>query len=277
MPVQFKDIVNYTVYSTDAKAGRIKDILFDDLTFAVRYFVVDTSDWLPEIKVLLTTDSLLTIDPSTKNVYFNLSEKKIKDAPPIEMDLPASMQHGKSLQKYWGWSSYQTATPWTATWFPYPGYVLPDYRQRPHTEAFPKEWADIIEARKQNFDSHLRSAAEITGYKIDSSDHKKFGEVADILFDDDVCILIDLVLASRKWLPGGKEFTCSPFFIREINALDQTVGIALTKSILMNSPEFNFENYGEDFRQSLVEYYLMPQSDHFQSTLGTETKRNVRF
>src|SRR5438876_3455863 len=51
-----------TIAAVDGDLGSVKDLYFDDLTWTVRYLVVDTGGWLPGRQVLISPMSVLTPD-----------------------------------------------------------------------------------------------------------------------------------------------------------------------------------------------------------------------
>lgn len=256
MIFRFKDIAKFQVFAKDVQVGKIKDVLFDDLSLVLRYFVVDISGWLPSKKLLVTPDSLMEISHAAKRVTFNQNEDELKEAPPLSSDLPVSRQYEQSLYQYWGLSPYWVAPSAGGAWFPYPEYTYSQNMRNWQLKNLPARWKEILDNRNECFDNHLRSAKEVSGYKITTSDSEKFGEVEDLIFDTDGGILIDMILTSRKWLSGGKQFALSPLFINKINEQEKYLDVALTKQTLINSPEFKIENYGKDYRRSLVEHYL---------------------
>lgn len=43
-----KGMIGYPIEATDGVVGKVKDALFDDRHWRLRYDVVDTGTWLPE-------------------------------------------------------------------------------------------------------------------------------------------------------------------------------------------------------------------------------------
>ena len=256
MTVTFRDIEKFDVLAQGEQAGRLKDILFDDVGFEIRYFVVDTGKWLPGRKVLLSPQSLEEVDRKAETVRFSLSKSTVEKAPLLEQDLPVSRQYEVMLHEYYSWAPYWTSMQPGEAWFPYPGYMLPQGTNAAHLHGFPEDWISIEKTRQERFDHHLRSSREISGYKIVSSDRQSFGEVYDLVFDLSFNALIDMVLSSHRWLPGGKHIPCPVTFITQIDERERTLGLAITKDVLLDSPSFEKHNYGEESRRRLIEHYL---------------------
>lgn len=75
------DIKHYGIQASDGKIGRVEDLFVDDVTWAVRYLVIDPSAWLPERKVLLAPQLVRTISWFEKKVHVSSTIQMIKDSP----------------------------------------------------------------------------------------------------------------------------------------------------------------------------------------------------
>ena len=47
------EVINYRIGATDGEIGHVEDFIVDDETWAIRYMVIDTRNWLPGRKVLV--------------------------------------------------------------------------------------------------------------------------------------------------------------------------------------------------------------------------------
>ena len=45
-----KEIKGYRIHARDGEIGHVDDFILDDDTWALRHVVVDTGNWLPEVK-----------------------------------------------------------------------------------------------------------------------------------------------------------------------------------------------------------------------------------
>jgi sporulation protein YlmC with PRC-barrel domain len=258
MATKFKDFQTFTVHATDGDIGKITDVLFDDRSWTVRYIVLDTAKWLPGKKVLLSPESFVKTRPVADGaLHVNLTKEQVKDSPPLESDLPVSRQHEVNLHSYFGWDPYWTG-PTGNMGFPYPDATLT--RSDSYTMMH-ADWQRFADTREKKFNAHLRSLADLVGYKISTKDYDLFGEVSDAIMDTKDWLVIDLVLSSHRWLPGGKHFVCSPMFVDDIDEAERVLSVVQLKEILLESPEFDFDTYGESYRKSLVKHYLNFDAD----------------
>lgn len=76
------DLKNYSVYAVgDDKVGSVSDILVDEQTGKLRYFVVDTGFWVFGKKVLLPV-GMATIDRNDNRIYAKtLSKDQVENLP----------------------------------------------------------------------------------------------------------------------------------------------------------------------------------------------------
>ncbi|MBF2062967.1 MAG: DUF2382 domain-containing protein [Calothrix sp. C42_A2020_038] len=77
-----EDIKNFDVYAQDNdKVGTVSDILIDDSTGRLRYFVVDTGFWIFGKKVLLPVGRA-NVDYDNKEIYVNrLTKEQVENLP----------------------------------------------------------------------------------------------------------------------------------------------------------------------------------------------------
>ena len=50
------------IAASDGRIGTVKDVLFDDQTWRVRWMVVDTGQWLPGRKVLIHPSAIAPLE-----------------------------------------------------------------------------------------------------------------------------------------------------------------------------------------------------------------------
>ena len=74
-------VSGYHIDATDGEIGHVAGFLVDDETWAIRYVVVDTSNWWLGNKVLLAPDWIKGVNWSTQTVSVDLSRESIKTAP----------------------------------------------------------------------------------------------------------------------------------------------------------------------------------------------------
>ena len=83
---------NYAIAAIDGRLGAVRDWLFDDAGWSIRWLVVDTGNWLSDRRVLLPPSVLGRIDEKMREVSATLTTQQVKNSPPTDTDWPVSRQ-----------------------------------------------------------------------------------------------------------------------------------------------------------------------------------------
>jgi hypothetical protein len=79
----------FHIHASDGTIGHVDDFLIDEADWAVRYLVVDTSNWIGGRWVLISGAAIERVDPVKQEIYVALSRQEIKNGPSIEAaDIP---------------------------------------------------------------------------------------------------------------------------------------------------------------------------------------------
>jgi len=85
------EVTGYDIQASDDSIGHVSDFIFDSVSWAIRYLVVDTRNWWPGgKKVLLSTRWIDSIDWADRQVYTSLTRAQVKHSPAYqsEQDIP---------------------------------------------------------------------------------------------------------------------------------------------------------------------------------------------
>ena len=88
----------YHILATDGEIGHLDDVLFDERTWAVRYLVVDTSNWIGGRSVLISVGSIARIDSPDKKIYVTLTRDAVKRGPSVET---ADIDPAETVEALW--------------------------------------------------------------------------------------------------------------------------------------------------------------------------------
>lgn len=86
------EVTGYQVQAGDREIGHVSDFLLDDETWALRYFVVNTSRWWFGHKVLLAPSWISTISWQDRRVVVDVTREAIKSAPSFDEVAPLDRQ-----------------------------------------------------------------------------------------------------------------------------------------------------------------------------------------
>lgn len=218
-----KQLYGRKLRASDGEIGHVQDFYFDDLTWAIRYVVVDTGTWLTGKQVLLSPHAFGPqgfgrSDSDFGSLRVHLTRKQIADCPSIETHRPVSRQYEQNYFRYYGWPTYwEGGGLWGSATFPVtPPTPLPENLLRPE----PAHRDEI----------HLRSAKAVTGYQIQTLDGP-FGTVSDFMVEIWSWGIREVVVETGHWY-AGKPVLILPEHIRRISYEESTVSVNLTKDDL---------------------------------------------
>lgn len=246
-----KEIQGLSIKASDGEIGKVHEFLFDDVSWNIRYIVVDSGTWLNSRLVLLSPNVLGKPDFENKLFTVNLTRERVQNSPLIDTDKPVSRQHEIDLHNYYGWPYY-----WSGIGAGMPGAVpFP-----------PADFNDALETggtsmtgREQQGDPHLRSTREVIDYKIQANDDD-IGNVEDFIVDDDIWSIRYMVVDTGNWLLPGKKVLIALPWIKAVEWSESKVFVDLTTEQVKNSPEYDADTIiNREFETSLYEHYHKPK------------------
>lgn len=99
-------VTGYHIRATDGEIGHVSGFLVDDETWAIRYLVIDTSNWWVGHKALIAPTWIKGVHWSDQTVSVDLSREAIKNAPPYDSMVDWSRDQELNLYRYYGRSGY---------------------------------------------------------------------------------------------------------------------------------------------------------------------------
>jgi hypothetical protein len=94
-------VVRYHIHATDGDIGHVDGLIVDDETWAIRYLVVNTSDWWLGHQVLIAPQWIADISWLEATVSVDLTRQAVKHAPAYDPDaLPDREQERRVYEHY---------------------------------------------------------------------------------------------------------------------------------------------------------------------------------
>jgi hypothetical protein len=230
------EIDGYAIHASDGLIGTVRDFLFDDATWLVRWLVIDTGNWLPGRRVLLPPGALADVNHMGRQFSVRLTKQQVKDCPDVESDRPVSRQSETSIYNYYGWSPYWGAGSYLGMVGYGGGYMGGSPAILPFLELMQRE-KEIDDARRSKDDPALRSANEVVSYHIHARDGQ-IGHVEDFLVEDDDWSIHYLVVDTKNWWPG-KKVLISPMSVRKIDWASGQVSLGANRQKVKDSPAYD--------------------------------------
>jgi hypothetical protein len=235
----------FAVAATDGRLGTVKDFLFDDRSWRVRWLVVDTGTWLSGRKVLIHPSAIAPLEygpvsggglpmmgfgPDTV-LAVRLTRQQIEASPDIGEHEPVSMQMQSHLYDYYGWDPY-----WGTNYFGMNAMASPMSPPPLFADSMRRADSDT-ETHPGDGDPHLRSAAEVNGYHIHATDGD-IGHVENFLADDASWDIRYLIVATRNWWPG-RHVLIAPFAVKDIDWSQRHVQLGVSREQVKSSPPWD--------------------------------------
>lgn len=232
----------------DEDIGEVKDFYFDDETWTVRYMIVSSEKG----DILISTFSVREFDRLSKSLKSNLSAKKVISAPRADLVRPVSKLEEERLANYYGWPMYWVWGGATSGVGMYPPEAISSANTPEINEYYQKQYQEL-QAKIEK--STLRSYKEIIHYGIDTG-NEKFGQVEDLLVDDDTFKIRYVVIDTIRFFPSKNVLVASEW-IEDVSWDERVFRTNLSKESIKKSPSYekshspdrNFEeklhaNYG---------------------------------
>ncbi len=252
-----KDIENFAIRATDGEIGHVKDFYFEDDTWVLRYFVVDTGTWLASRKVLVSPMVLRHPEWLQRSLPVNITREQVRNSPGVDTDQPVSRQNEMQMLGYYGYPGYWDGGGlWGGGLYPYalaPGYVG-DGLGHVARERELEDYLISERARHSHDDPHLRSCAAVTGYRVQASDGD-IGEVAGYLVDDETWAIRYLVVDTGHWW-RGHQVLVAPAWIDGVHWAEQRVSTDLRRDEIQNAPPYDDStDWGREQELQLHQHY----------------------
>jgi len=199
--------------ASDGQIGQVKDVYFDDQSWAVRYVVVDTGSWLPGRQVLIAPYAFGNLHRSGKTLRVSLTRAQIERSPSIETHKPVSRPYEEGYHRSYGWPDCWPGDAWWGM----SGFPSLGLRANPLVI----ERATVSEAYPEPAEAHLRSAQAVRGYHLRASDGT-IGHVCDCMMDSRSWAIAQVVVKTGPRL-SGQEVRIPASAVARISYEDSTV------------------------------------------------------
>jgi hypothetical protein len=223
-----KQLKGFAIRAKDGELGKVEEFYFDDVTWAIRYLVVDTGGWLDGRKVLISPMSVISTDWPGERINVALTQKQVESAPDVDTHRPISRQHEAAYLGYYGYPYYWGGPyMWGDAYYPIGIPAAPALTGEALAERI----------RMESADSHLRSTAAVTDYNIEASDGD-IGHVDGFIVDDEAWAIRYIQVATRNWWPG-KLVLVSPEWIERVSWTNSKVYTGLSREAIKSAPEYD--------------------------------------
>lgn len=95
-------VTGYHIHASDGEIGHIEDFLVEDVDWSIRYFLVDTKNWWPGKKVLISPQSAREIIFPDKLINLNVDRQIVKNSPAYDPSKTIDGAYDEKFLTYYG-------------------------------------------------------------------------------------------------------------------------------------------------------------------------------
>ena len=99
------DVTGHHIQAIDGEIGHVEDFLIDE-SWKIRYLIINTQNWWPGKKVLISPEWIDSISLNESKVYVQLSRETIRSAPEYPQEPMVSREYEALLYKHYGKPGY---------------------------------------------------------------------------------------------------------------------------------------------------------------------------
>jgi len=105
------DVRGHEIQAADGEIGHVEDFIIDDETWAIRYLIIDTRNWWPGKKVLVSPQWIERVSWSESKVFVNLSRESIKQSPEYTEESLLTRDYETGLHRHYNRPGYWVDEP----------------------------------------------------------------------------------------------------------------------------------------------------------------------
>jgi len=101
-----KEAMGCRIQAYDGEIGHVDEFIASDKNWRLYYVVVDTRNWLPGRKVIISPGWIQAINWPEKKVHVELNRELIKNSPKYDPTFPINREYEERLYDYYGRPRY---------------------------------------------------------------------------------------------------------------------------------------------------------------------------
>ena len=106
-----KEVMDYHIEASDGDIGHVQGLLVDEETWAIRYLIVNTSNWWLGHQVLIAPQWIKNVSWPKATVSVDLTRQAVKDAPPYDPTAQLDRMQETGLHEHYGRPGYWATEP----------------------------------------------------------------------------------------------------------------------------------------------------------------------
>jgi len=95
-------VMRYYVHATDGDIGHVQGLLVDERTWAIRYMIVNTSNWWLGHEVIIAPEWIDDVYWAESKIEVNLTRDAVKQSPAYDPSVPLNPEQDTGIHKHYG-------------------------------------------------------------------------------------------------------------------------------------------------------------------------------
>jgi hypothetical protein len=101
-----EEVIGYHLQATDGPIGHVENALIDDVDWRIHYLIVDTRNWWPGKRVLMSPFAVQGISWSTREIRVSVTRDQVKASPEWDPLAIIDTLYEKQLHSHYGWPGH---------------------------------------------------------------------------------------------------------------------------------------------------------------------------
>lgn len=101
-----REVIGYTLHAEDGELGKIDDFLVEDESWAVRYLIINTSQWWFGKRVLIPPAWMTSVEWAKQTAYCRVTRQQVKGSPPYDRAEHLDRQWEADYFRHYGAAPY---------------------------------------------------------------------------------------------------------------------------------------------------------------------------
>jgi len=94
------------IHAADGEFGHVEDFVIDDESWKIRYLIIDTRNWWPGKRVLMSPQWVERVNWTEAKISVALPREMIEQAPAYTADAPITREYETALYRYYQHERY---------------------------------------------------------------------------------------------------------------------------------------------------------------------------
>jgi len=100
------ELMGYYIEAKDGSIGHVEDILIESHGWETRYLLIDTRNWWPGRKVLISPKWASSVSWSDRKVYLDMTREQVRTSPEYDPQKPIDASYEKRLHAHYSYEPH---------------------------------------------------------------------------------------------------------------------------------------------------------------------------